>query len=1015
MRQYYRILGVSPTATQAQIKDAWLFSLKAFHPDKFFGSSKQQQAIAHERTKAINEAHDVLSNPTTRAAYDRELHQTGVGATKAPPPQSSPPPSPPPPRPRPRQQPSTPDPAEGGKNPSTRQFIKSHFTLGSRIGRATFVVRLASATIAFSLVGLLAAVQDKDNQLGLVILLVGLLFVYFAAIQIGQRLHDVNASAGWAWFGLSGIGALILAIILLLRPGTSGPNRYGEKPATARGMSIAAWLIALSLGLGLGVSIVATIVSDWSRSTTSQNESIRVSSKTASSPPATDAIDQFLKETNSIGLVNGTDIKFSLSIPDGWALKRKGQLTKEESAFDLIASHNAQYVAVIAEEANLGSPENVLKFVHETIEKNGTNVRVGEASPIVLDGRTFLAFNAWASVDKIPFGFQYYVYTGQEGTFQLIGWTVQNLFNRDADTLRNVMASFKFPQSESETALSTTRAEPEGGSASPMPANEERTFDLPALAKAARPAVLLIVGFDAHGKIIQTGSGFFVSSSGRVVTNWHVIDGVTTAAAKTENGAVYDINGVLAFSATLDLAVLKADARDVPFLEVEKTNYPEVGTRIAVIGSPLALEGTLSEGIVSAERPEENGAWIQISAPISPGSSGSPVLDKSGSVVGVATLNSSGRYQNLNFARSSHDLVPLLEGISDDTKLKSFAELASASRNEAIRTFRTTNDNFLAANKTQEGVTTTASGLQYKVLKEGAGPAPNATDTVTVNYRGTTIEGTEFDSSYKRGEPATFPVNQVIKGWTEGLQLMKVRSKYRFFIPSTLAYGERGAGTDILPHQTLIFDVELLSVKPQPGLADTLADSPTYHVVGIGLGDFLNIRAGPGSNYAIVSKLRGGRGGIIPGSEPAVSNGATVWQKIFIDGNSGWANSEYLLFDSTQSPPVKAVPPVAVRASQTRNLTLTNVRTGETCKGGFNLARMQGWVILPDGSRLSGNLSGDSDATQASPGTRGEGSALLVSADGRQKMTVNVVSDGLVMHGSGEGVMNDGRHFRIRW
>jgi FKBP-type peptidyl-prolyl cis-trans isomerase FklB len=121
---------------------------------------------------------------------------------------------------------------------------------------------------------------------------------------------------------------------------------------------------------------------------------------------------------------------------------------------------------------------------------------------------------------------------------------------------------------------------------------------------------------------------------------------------------------------------------------------------------------------------------------------------------------------------------------------------------------------FLEENKKKEGVKTTADGLQYKVLKEGTGPMPKATDAVKVNYRGTTIDGTEFDSSYKRGEPATFPVNRVIKGWTEGLQLMKAGSKYQFFVPADLAYGERGAGSDIGPNSTLLFDVELLEVVP---------------------------------------------------------------------------------------------------------------------------------------------------------------------------------------------------------
>ena len=123
-------------------------------------------------------------------------------------------------------------------------------------------------------------------------------------------------------------------------------------------------------------------------------------------------------------------------------------------------------------------------------------------------------------------------------------------------------------------------------------------------------------------------------------------------------------------------------------------------------------------------------------------------------------------------------------------------------------------EKYLAENKKKEDVKTTASGLQYKSLKEGSGSQPKPTDTVTVNYRGTLIDGTEFDSSYKRGEPATFPLNGVIKGWTEGLQLMKKGSKYQFVIPSSLAYGERAVGGDIGPNSTLIFEVELLDVKP---------------------------------------------------------------------------------------------------------------------------------------------------------------------------------------------------------
>jgi len=122
-------------------------------------------------------------------------------------------------------------------------------------------------------------------------------------------------------------------------------------------------------------------------------------------------------------------------------------------------------------------------------------------------------------------------------------------------------------------------------------------------------------------------------------------------------------------------------------------------------------------------------------------------------------------------------------------------------------------EKFLAENAKKPGVIVTASGLQYKILKTGKGPKPTATDTVTVNYRGTLLNGTEFDSSYKRGKPVSFPLNGVIKGWTEGLQLMNVGSKYKFFIPADLAYGAHGAGPTIAPNSTLIFEVELLGIK----------------------------------------------------------------------------------------------------------------------------------------------------------------------------------------------------------
>jgi FKBP-type peptidyl-prolyl cis-trans isomerase FklB len=122
-------------------------------------------------------------------------------------------------------------------------------------------------------------------------------------------------------------------------------------------------------------------------------------------------------------------------------------------------------------------------------------------------------------------------------------------------------------------------------------------------------------------------------------------------------------------------------------------------------------------------------------------------------------------------------------------------------------------ETFLAANKSKEGVVTLPDGLQYKILKQGNGPKPTASDTVTCDYRGTLINGTEFDSSYKRGHPESFPVSGVIKGWTEALQLMPVGSKWQLWIPADLAYGDTPRGGGIQPGDTLIFEVELISIK----------------------------------------------------------------------------------------------------------------------------------------------------------------------------------------------------------
>lgn len=144
-------------------------------------------------------------------------------------------------------------------------------------------------------------------------------------------------------------------------------------------------------------------------------------------------------------------------------------------------------------------------------------------------------------------------------------------------------------------------------------------------------------------------------------------------------------------------------------------------------------------------------------------------------------------------------------------------EKRAAEMKAAAEKNKTEGAKYLAENGKKKGVTTTKSGLQYAVITEGKGAKPKATDKVTVNYRGTLIDGTEFDSSYKRGQPVTFPLNGVIKGWTEALQLMNVGSKYRIVLPSELAYGDRGAGPKIGPNSVLIFEVELLGIgEPKP-------------------------------------------------------------------------------------------------------------------------------------------------------------------------------------------------------
>ena len=174
-----------------------------------------------------------------------------------------------------------------------------------------------------------------------------------------------------------------------------------------------------------------------------------------------------------------------------------------------------------------------------------------------------------------------------------------------------------------------------------------------------------------------------------------------------------------------------------------------------------------------------------------------------------------------DFAQAIKDVISGLELKVDNAEAQTLVQnffqeqeaKQQAAAAEAGKVAKAAGEAFLAENGKKDGVVTLPSGLQYQVLKEGDGKKPSATDQVVCHYEGTLIDGTVFDSSYQRNQPATFGLNQVIPGWTEGVQLMQEGAKYRFFIPYKLAYGERGAGAQIPPFATLVFDVELIEVK----------------------------------------------------------------------------------------------------------------------------------------------------------------------------------------------------------
>lgn len=188
-------------------------------------------------------------------------------------------------------------------------------------------------------------------------------------------------------------------------------------------------------------------------------------------------------------------------------------------------------------------------------------------------------------------------------------------------------------------------------------------------------------------------------------------------------------------------------------------------------------------------------------------------VGKNFSANGIDALDKDEVAAGFNDAKAGKE--PRLDEAGRKASMAAMDEVVKAKAKAKAEAVKVESKKFLEENAKKEGVKVTESGLQYQVIKEGEGAKPKATDTVKVHYKGTLVDGKEFDSSYKRGEPISFPLNGVIKGWTEGLQLMPVGSTYRFFIPSDLGYGDRGAGADIPGGAALIFDVELIEINPE--------------------------------------------------------------------------------------------------------------------------------------------------------------------------------------------------------
>ena len=314
----------------------------------------------------------------------------------------------------------------------------------------------------------------------------------------------------------------------------------------------------------------------------------------------------------------------------------------------------------------------------------------------------------------------------------------------------------------------------------------------------------------------------FVVSPGMICTNHHVIEDATSAEINFNNGRKVKADGVLFQNESMDIAILKVDIPSgVSSLKL-KPRDPRQGEKVYAIGHPMGNRNSVTDGIVSQVHSRSSnsnfkefgltGTWIQMTAAINVGNSGGPLINPKGEVVGVSAWK-------LKSMRDKKGDLSVTHGMFFASSASNIAKALRLARSSRPKEFA--GDHVKIKNrKVGDGrpggpkdFTATPSGLKYKVLRKGSGAKPKATDTVTVNYRGWLDNGKEFDSSSKRGEPISFPLNRVIPGWTEGMQLVGKGGMIELEIPSELGYGARGAGGAIPPNADLHFIVELIDIE----------------------------------------------------------------------------------------------------------------------------------------------------------------------------------------------------------